>query len=153
MKKKIKSVAVVITVCIAVGGVMFWNFQYKNQDLKKYTERLLNISLEDCMETAEGEVEIDIMGEEFSLIKFRVKDGEEEKAVSIFKDRCGMKNYYDPSQPLPGYCGHRFAKEIKEGEILFLSSVSMEGRWAKTRFIEIYVVLDEKGQMYIYVMG
>lgn len=154
-KKKIKKIFIIVLACMIAGGIfMFLNYRYKYNNLTRYMERLLDIELKDCIENAEGEVKISGWIHEFSKIKLKVKDGEEENAVSILKKRCGSRNLYGPDCIIPGYRGHQFAKEIKDGEIQFLCGVSMDGKGGvKTRDISIYVVVDREGQMYIYVMG
>ena len=155
-KKKIKKTAIIVLACMAVGGAgVFFYYRYKFRDLTRYAERLLEIELKDCIETAEGDVKVcDWWGNEYSHIKLKVKDGEEENVVNVFKKRCGTENRYSPNRIIPGYSGHRFAKEIKDGEIQFLTGVFMEGKGGvKTRDILIYIVLVREGQMYIYVMG
>ena len=76
----------------------------------------------------------------------------EEEALNIVQNRNGEP--FDISDTIiPGYQGHPFAAEIKNSDIQYIFGIFMEGKRAKTRSIRIYVVYNEKGQMYIYVMG
>ncbi len=54
---------------------------------------------------------------------------------------------------MPGYQGHEFATEIKNGDIQYIFETFMEGKRAKTRSIMIYVVYDDNKRMCVYIMG
>ena len=153
MKKRIASCGVVI-----VGAVLlFWFVCYdnKNKDLTAYTdfitytEKLLNIEWQDCIETAVGDVKV-VDWEEFANIRLKVKEGAEEKVTNILKDRCG-KSFDVLSYIIPGYNGYELADELRNSNIQSIWHVLMEGRRVKTRSVEIYMTLDAEGRMYVYL--
>lgn len=154
MKKRIAMCGVLM-----LGGVlMFFFVSHKNRnrdltaytDFIAYTEQLLNIGWQDCIETAVGDLKV-IDWEEYADIRLKVKEGAEEKVISILKDRCGksldVSSYIIPNQ------GHELAKEVKERDIQSIWTVFMEDRRAKTRCIYIYLALDDEGRMYVYIFS
>ncbi|MDE7434819.1 MAG: hypothetical protein K2N01_03200 [Lachnospiraceae bacterium] len=153
MKKRIAMCGVLM-----LGGVLMFLFvsyrnRYKdltaNTDFIAYTEKLLNIEWQDCIETAVGDVKV-ADWEEFANIKLKVKEGAEEKVISILKNGCGQSLDFS-SHTIPGYQGHELAKELKNSDIQSIWSISMEGRRVKTKNVYIYMTLDDEGDMYVYI--
>lgn len=150
-----KNILIFILAIIILGGavvtVLFCR-RNKYKDLCAYTENLLKIEWNSCIESATGDVKIEMGEEEWANIRLEVKRGYEEDMLNIVRDRFGKP--LDLSHTIvPGYQGHEFATEIKNRDIQYLFETSLEGKRAKTRNIMIYVTYDEKGQMYIYIMG
>ncbi|MDE5801774.1 MAG: hypothetical protein K2I22_02525 [Lachnospiraceae bacterium] len=116
-------------------------------ELCTYTEELLEIEWSDCMESAAGDVVESEYYEEVAQIKLEVKQGYEEEVINILQNR-----FIIPSEapPLPK---SEFSEEIENGDVRYVFSVFMEGKRAKTREIIAYVVYDESGKMYVYIMG
>ena len=139
--------------------MLFWFVCYdnKNKDLTAYTdfiaytEKLLNIEWQDCIETAVGDVKV-VDWEEFANIRLKVKEGAEEKVISILKDRCG-KSFDVSFHAIPGYDDHELADELRNSNIQSIWHVFMEGRRVKTRSVYIYVTLDNKSCMYVYIFS
>ncbi|MDE7434816.1 MAG: hypothetical protein K2N01_03185 [Lachnospiraceae bacterium] len=155
MKKRIAMCGVAI-----VGAVLLYLFvcyDNKNRDLTAYTdfiaytEKLLNIEWQDCIETAVGDVKV-ADWEEYANIKLKVKEGAEEKVINIIKDRCG-KSRDVSSHTIPGYQGHELADELRNSDIQAIWNVFMEGKRVKTRCVYIYVTLDNEGGMYVYIFS
>ncbi|MBD5537830.1 MAG: hypothetical protein HDQ99_19700 [Lachnospiraceae bacterium] len=151
MRKKIFILLIIIIVGGAVMTVFFCR-KNKYKDLRVYTEKLLEVEWNDCIETATGDVEREMWEEDWANIKLGVKEGYEEDVLNILRNSFGEPS--DISRVIvPDYQGHEFAAEIRNGDLQYIFKIYMEGEWAKTRNIRIYVVYDEKGQMYIYIMG
>lgn len=149
-----KKIFILLTIIIVVGAVMaaFFCRNNKYKDLRVYTEKLLEIEWNDCIETATGDVKRKIGEEENAHIKLEMKEGYEEKVLNILRNSFGKP--FDPSLVIvPGYQGHEFATEIKNGDLQYVYEIAMEGKRAKTRSIDVYVVYDENNRMYIYIMG
>lgn len=151
---KRKMLFIVILIIIAGGAVMavFFCRRNKYKDLCAYTEKLLEVKWNDCIELATGDVERKIGKEENSHVKLEVREGCEKDVLNIVRKRCGQP--LDISDIIiPGYQGHLFATELKNSNIQYNFAVFLEGKIVKTRYIDIYVVYDEKNKMYIYIMG
>ena len=151
MKKRIFIFLIII---IVGGAVMTAFFCRKNRykDLCVYTEKLLEIKWNDCIETATGDVKRKIGEEEHAYIKLEVKVGCEEDVLNIVRNSFGEP--FDLSWVIvPDYQGHEFAAEIKNGDLQYVFEIFMEGKRAKTRSIDVYVVYDENNRMYVYIMG
>ena len=146
-----KRIFILLIIIIVGGAVMaaFFCRESKYKDLRVYTEKLLEIKWNDCIETAIGDVEI-VYGEEVAHVKLEVKIGYEEEVLSIVENRFrqSLEQYI-----IPPWQGHEFIEEVKNGNIQYVSRMAMDGKRIKTRNIEIYVVYDENNRMYIYVMG
>lgn len=127
--------------------------EYK--DLYKYTENLLDIEWNDCIESAEGSVEdkYNISEEERAFIKLKVQSGCEEIVSDILQERFKQNMMELPGFSVLNYQGNDFETELKNSDIQAVYSKFMEGKAAKTREITIYVVYNEDNLMYIYVMG
>lgn len=151
MRKKIFILLIIIIVGTAVMAAFFCR-RNKYKDLRVYTEKLLEIEWNDCIESATGNVEKKIGEEENAYIKLEVKEGYEEEVLNILRNSFGKP--FDLSLVIvPGYQGHEFATEIKNGNLQYVFEIAMEGKRAKTRSIDIYVVYDENNRMHIYIMG
>lgn len=146
-----KRIIIFLIIIIAAGVIMTMLFCVSNKykDLCAYTEKLLKIEWDDCIESATGDLET--RGEELAHIKLEVKDGYEEKVLGILQNRFGQS--YDLGDSWPGWGGHPYAAEIENGDTRYIFMTLMAGKRATTRTVIIYVVYDEKEQMYIYVMG
>ena len=116
-------------------------------ELCAYTEELLEIEWIDCMESAAGNVEESEYNEEVAQIKLEVKWGYEEEVINILQNRFMIS---PQAPPLPK---SEFTEEIENGDVRYVFSTFMEGKRAKTREVAAYVVYDEKGKMYVYIMG
>lgn len=116
-------------------------------ELCAYTEELLEIEWNDYMESAAGDVVESEYDEEFAQIKLEVKQGYEEEVINILQNRFTIRTSSE-APPLP-----KSAEEIKNGDLRYVFSTFMEGKRAKTREIAAYVVYDESGKMYVYIMG
>ena len=146
--KLIFLIAIIIVVTVILTVLFCRESKYK--DLRVYTEKLLEIEWNDCIETATGDVERKIGEEENAHIKLKVREGYEEDVLNILQNSFG--------KPLDttiryGYQGHEFATELENSNIQYIFATAMEGKRAKTRAIRIYVVYDENDRMYIYIMG
>ena len=115
-----------ITICIAgliIGGIFMTLFiyqKYKFKDLKRYTEKLLNIEWGDCITKSWGDIKINgLFDGEYAHIKLEVRKGDDEKALGALQKK--YKGEYDISTyALPGYRGHPYASEIKDSDIQFI---------------------------------
>ena len=150
MKKKI----LFFLIIVIIGGViiiMFFCRRNKYKDLCAYTEKLLKIEWNDCVESTAGDVKLD-RGEEYAHIRLEIKAGYEEEALSIVQNR--FVNPLDLSRftAVLNY-RHEFATELKNSDIQYVFCIAMRGKRALTREIRVYVVYDESRRMYIYVMG
>lgn len=147
-KSKLIFLMAIIIAGVAIMTAFFCR-ESKYKDLRVYTEKLLEIKWNDCIETAIGDVEI-VYGEEVAHVKLEVKIGYEEEVLSIVENRFrqSLEQYI-----IPPWQGHEFIEEVKNGNIQYVSRMAMDGKRIKTRNIEIYVVYDENNRMYIYVMG
>ena len=145
MKKRIFIFLIII---IVGGAVMTAFFCRKNRykDLCVYTEKLLEIKWNDCIETATGDVKRKIGEEEHAYIKLEVKVGCEEDVLNILRNSFGKS--LDPIIRY-SYQGHEFAAEIRNGALQYVFEIFMEGKRAKTRNVKIYVVYDENNRMCI----
>ena len=152
MRKRMFILLIIVIVAgCAIMTMFFWRRHIYN-DLCGYTEKTLDIEWKDCIASAVGDVEANWGEEEYAHIKLEVQEGCEEEVLDIIQSRCGES--FDLSRTIiPGYQGHEFAMEIKNSDIKYIFYVSMEGKWVKTRSIRIYVVYDENGKMYVYIMG
>lgn len=112
-----------------------------------YTEELLEIEWNVCMESAAGNVKESEYDEEVAQIKLEVKAGYEEEVFHILQNRFII---LPEAPPLPK---SEFTEEIENGDVRYVFSVFMEGKRAKTREITAYVVYDEREKMYVYIMG
>ena len=150
-KSKLIFLMAIIIAGVAIMTAFFCR-ESKYKDLRVYTEKLLEVEWNDCIETATGDVEREMWEEDWANIKLGVKEGYEEDVLNILRNSFGEPS--DISRVIvPDYQGHEFAAEIRNGDLQYIFKIYMEGKWAKTRNIRIYVVYDEKGQMYIYIMG
>ena len=150
---KIKKKILIFLIIIIAAGVIITILlcrSNKYKDLCGYTEKLLKIEWNDCIELATGDA-YKSDGEELAHVKLEVKTGCEEEALSILQNRFGRS--LDPYDIWPGYGGHPFAAEIENGNTQYIFMTFMKGNRAKTRSISIYIVYDEIGKMFIYVMG
>ncbi|MBD5479471.1 MAG: hypothetical protein HDR14_09295 [Lachnospiraceae bacterium] len=118
-----------------------------SDELCAYTEELLEIDWSDYMESAAGNVEKSEYDEEFAQIQLEVKQGYEEEVINILQNRFTIRTSSE-APPLP-----KSAEEIENGDLRYVFSTFMEGKRAKTREITAYVVYDESGKMYVYIMG
>ncbi|MDE7062789.1 MAG: hypothetical protein K2O73_06055 [Lachnospiraceae bacterium] len=134
---------------------LFVSYDNKNRDLTAYTdfitytEKLLNIEWQGCIETAVGDVKV-ADWEEYANIRLKVKEGAEETVINILKDRCGQ-GFDFSSHTIPGYQGHKLAEELRNSDIQSIWKVFMEGRRVKTRCVYIYVTQDNAEGMYVYI--
>lgn len=146
-----KRIFILLIITVVGGAIMTVFFFKKNKykDLRAYTERLLKIEWNDCIESATGSVKT-IYREEVAHVKLEVRTGYEEEALSILKNKFGksLERYIIPPRG-----GHEFIEEVKSGNIQYVDKIVMEGKRIKTRNIEIYAIYNEKGQMFIYIMG
>lgn len=149
MKKKILFFLIVVITGIIILTV-FFHIRNKYKDLCGYTEKLLKIEWNGCIEQAGGDA-YKSDGEEHAHVKLEVKSGCEKEALGILQNRFGRS--FDPDDSWPGYGGHPFAAEIDNGDTQYVFMTLMKGNRASTRTIIIYVVYDETGKMLIYVMG
>ena len=153
MKKKTIIFLIIIIAAGAVGTVFFCR-RNKYKDLCAYTEKVLKIEWNGCIESAAGDIETKIGEDELAKVKLEVRAGCEEEALNIVQNRFGKRFEMEISRTIiPGYQGHPFAAEIENSDIQYIFATCMEGKKVKTRSIRIYVVYNEKGQMYIYIMG
>lgn len=135
---------------IAAGAMItaFFCSGNKYKDLCAYTEKLLKIGWSDCIESAAGDADKEIVH-----VKLEVRTGYEEKVFGIIQDRFGQ-SYDIERHMIPPMQGHEFVAEIENSDILYISGIRLPIRNCKcTRDVDVYVVRDEKGQMYIYIMG
>ena len=149
MRKKV----LFFLIAVIAGGIimtMFFCRRNNYKDLCGYTEKLLKIEWNDCIELATGDA-YKSDGEEHAHVKLEVKAGCEEEALSILQNRFGRA--LDPYDSRPGYGGHPFAAEIENGDTHYIFMILMKGNRASTRTVIIYVVYDETGKIFIYVMG
>ncbi|MCM1263337.1 MAG: hypothetical protein NC313_11520 [Butyrivibrio sp.] len=153
MKKKKIIPLIVIAAAVIITAFFLIRSGYK--DLCKYTENLLDIEWNNCIESAEGSVEdkYNISEEERAFIKLKVKSGCEETVSDILQERFKQNIMELPGFSILNYQGHDFGTELKNSDIQAVYSKFMEGKAAKTREITIYVVYNENNLMYIYVMG
>ena len=150
-KSKLIFLMAIIIAGVAIMAAFFCR-ESKYKDLHVYTEKLLEIEWNDCIESATGYVERKIGEEENAYIKLGVKEGYEEDVLNILRNSFGEP--FDLSWVIvPGYQGHEFAAEIKNGDLQYVFEIFMEGKRAKTRSIDVYVVYDENNRMYVYIMG
>ena len=151
MRKKI----FIFLIIIIAGGVImaaFFSRLSKYKDLCAYTEKLLKIEWNDCIEAATGNVEIGIGKDDYAYVKLEVKEDYEEDVLNIVRKRFGKP--LDLSRfVMPGYQGHEFTTEIKNGDIQYIFETFTEGKRVKTRSIMIYVVYNENDRMYVYILG
>ena len=151
MKKKI----IFFLIIVIITGVIITMFLYrrnKYKDLCAYTEKLLNIEWNDCIESTVGEVEL-YMGEEYPHIKLAIKAGYEEEALSIVQNRFVKPiDFSGTNYPVVLNYQHEFATELENSDIQYVFWIFMNGKVKITREIRVYVVYDENNRMYIYVM-
>ena len=146
-KSKLVFLIAIIIVGTVILTVLFCK-ESKYKDLRVYTEKLLEIEWNDCIETATGDVEREMWEEDWANIKLGVKEGYEEDVLNIVRNRFGKP--FDLSHfIMPGYQGHEFVAEIKNDNIQYIFEISIKGKIDKTRSIMIYVVYDENDRMYI----
>ena len=149
MKKKI----LFFLIIVIIGGailIMLICRRNKYKDLCSYTEKLLEIEWNDCIESTAGDVKLD-RGEEYAHIRLEIKSGYEEEALSIVQNR--FVNPLDLSRftAVLNY-RHEFGAELKNSDIQYVFETVMRGKRRHTRAIRVYVVYDENRRMYIYVM-
>ena len=150
MKKKILFFLIIVIIGVVII-IMFICRRNKHKDLCAYTEKLLEIEWNDCIESTAGEVKLD-RGEEFAHIRLEIKSGYEEEVLSIMQNR--FVNPLDFSEITNGLnYRHEFATELKNRDIQYVFETVMRGKRLLTRDIMVYVVYDENSRMYIYVMG
>ena len=148
MKKRV----FIIMILLLVGGTsitafLLWKNQYKN--LCAYTEKLLKIKWSGCIESVEGDADKGAVH-----VKLEVKAGYEEEVLSIVQNRFGES--LDIERNRLSYQRHAFAAEIENSDILYVSWIGLSHgllqRCKCFRMVYIYVVYNEKGQMYLYVI-
>lgn len=118
-----------------------------SDELCAYTEELLEMEWNDCMESAAGDVEETEYDEEVAHVRLEVKQGYEEEVTNILQNRFILLSQEPP------LLRSEFTEEIENGDVRYVFSTFMEGKRAKTREIVAYVVYDEKGKMYVYILG
>ena len=151
--KKIFFFLIIVIICGAIITIFLYK-RNKYKDLCAYTEKLLEIEWNDCIESAAGDVILDRVDEEYAHIRLEIKEGSEEEALSIVQNR--FVNPLDFSRiniPVVLNYRHEFAAELKNSDIQYVFETFMRGKRARTREIRVYVVYDESRRMYIYVMG
>lgn len=128
----------------AVAALFISANQYKN--LCAYTERLLDVEWSGCVESAEGDAD------EYAVhVKLEIKAGYEEEILRIVQNRFG--EYLDiESNRLPESQKHAFAAEIAASDILYTFRTTLSIGSKGVRAIYIYIVRNENGQTYLYVM-
>lgn len=126
----------------------FLYYKHKFKDLYTYSENLLRVDWDGCVEVVSGEAKISY-GEEYARIKLEVKEGFEEKALKIIQNRCGESYEFTFTD---GFQGHQYIHEIRNGRMVYRSRISNNGRKAKSRVTNIFVVIIED-RMYIYLIG
>lgn len=140
----------IILLFLIVGGAAVTVFfvstnQYKN--LYAYTERLLKIKWNGCIESVEGDAD-----KEAVHVKLEVKAGYEEEVLRIVQNRFGESLDIERNFRL-AHQRHAFAAEIENSDILYIARIALPIKRCKcTRDIYIYIVYHEKGQMYLYVI-
>lgn len=151
MKKK----TLFFLIIVIIAGAIITMFLYrrnKYKDLCAYTEKLLKIEWNDCIESAAGDVKLD-WGEEYARIRLEIKAGYEEEALSIVQNRFVKPlDFSIINGPVVLNYRHEFATELKNSDIQYVFETFMSGKRKLTRDIRVYVVYDENNRMYIYVM-
>lgn len=124
--------------------------QNQKEDIVVYVEEYLNLDFDGAIEKAEGEIKSEHK-EEYAYLKMKVSSGYEQQITDLLIDQYGESQNID-SFLVPGYAGHDYAQEIKDGKIISIFFDMRSAKHAKTRSVELYLV-EYDGVTYLYFMG
>lgn len=120
-------------------------------DMVLYADELLDLKFDDFIEFSEGEILKESNGEN-ARIKLKLIKGMENAAIEYVGQKYKLRPTVD-DYSVPGYRGHKYADEIKAGEIKAITGTFLNSKDSKkTRQISIYFVKKAE-ETYIYIMG
>jgi len=140
--------AVLLTVCGMTGFLR--KFRIEKQGYTAYVEKLLDLKLQDLVQSEEGEVKTSLW-EKYAHICLTLKLDMQEEVRKRFQE--AGRREMEPMQQLPGYGGHPIAKKMKQEKIIAWYAVFKDGTRAKTRSIDVYLTECDDGSFCLYLFG
>ena len=151
-------IAVLLSViCILAYQLYYVHFRCAN--LISYSEKILDIELEDNIQNFEGTIykdwhhdgEDDWFIDEYVIAKFTIKSGCEDEMLAQLDEKCWREAQFMPPFSYNTY--DSIEKELN-GKIIYDSYYTvMEGEYGKmSRYVDIYVVWEDD-VMCIYICG
>lgn len=151
-------IAVLVSViCILACQLYYVHFRCAN--LISYSEKVLNLELEDNIQNFEGTMykdwhhdgEEDWFIDEYVIAKFTIKSGCEDEMLAQLDEKCWKEAQFKP--PLRNHNDDPIIDELNNKKLYSSYYTVMKGEYGKmSRYIDIYVVW-ENDVMYIYICG
>ncbi len=153
MKKLKTAIILVASAILLIGASIYGTCIYlrnKYYNLVYYEEKLLDIKLEDYVENVDGYIILDYA--EYAVVKMRVIKGCEEAVTKKFDEEFGMRIV--PESPPLIYPQVNLEYELNTKKPEYLYELLLPGTNGQmTREVNIFIVKDVDGFMYIYIMG
>ena len=147
--KKIKIAVSILIAGIVIYALFLWINRYNN--LEKYTERLLGIDWQNCIETSTGKVEGGFREEDRAEVRLNVKAGAEQEIENRLTERFKTGRSL-PAEVPSGIWNYDLGKDLYNKEIRLVFCQFMPAKWKRTtEEIWIFTATDNENRMYVYV--
>jgi len=149
--------ALVSVICILAYQLYYVHFRCAN--LISYSEKILDIELEDNIQNFEGTIykdwhhdgEDDWFIDEYVIAKFTIKSGYEDEMLAQLDEKCWKEAQFKP--PLRNHNDDSIIDELNNKKLYSSYYTVMKGEYGMmSRFVDIYVVWEDD-VMCIYICG